>query len=56
MRTGYLDKKDANDVSLFDYFGKTSVLRFNHDQVEEVLSTDKVKFIKRLLENSDFFR
>ena len=57
MRQGYgVDKKDSNELSLFDYFGKNSVLRFNHDQIEEVLQSDRLKFLKKLFENSESFR
>ena len=31
MRTGYVDKKDNNDLSLFDFYGKRSVVRFTHE-------------------------
>jgi len=32
MRQGMgLDKKDSNELSLFDYFGRNSVLRLSHD-------------------------
>ena len=53
---GYLDKKDSNELSLFDYFGKSSVLRFSHDQIEEVLQSDKLNYLRRLLESSESFR
>lgn len=57
LRLGYgLDKKDSNELSLFDYFGKNSVLRFNHEQIEEVLQSEKIKFLKKLFENSEYFR
>lgn len=33
-----MDKKDSNELSLFnDYLGKNSVLRFTHEQIEEVV-------------------
>ncbi len=58
MRSGYgLDKKDSNELSLFnDYFGKNSVLRFTHDQIEEVVSSEKIKQLKKLLDSSELFR
>ena len=57
MRPGYgVDKKDTNDLSLFDYFGKNSVLRFTHDQIEEVLESEKITFLGKLFENSENFR
>lgn len=58
MRLGYgLDKKDSNELSLFnDFLGKSSVLRFTHDQIEEVVSSDKIKALKKLLDSSELFR
>eukprot|EP00347_Sterkiella_histriomuscorum_P012659 403367722 len=57
MRTGFgLDKKDSNELSLFDYFGKNSVLRFTHEQIEEILQSERIQFLRKLLENSDSFR
>lgn len=57
MRKGYLDKKDSNDLSLFDSFAKISVLRFSHEQIEEVLTQDKLVYLKSLVElQSEQFR
>ena len=58
MRSGYgLDKKDSNELSLFnDFLGKDSVLKFTHEQIEEVLSSDKIKHMKKLLDNAETLR
>ena len=50
MRSGYLDKKDSNELSLFDHYGKNSVLRFSHDQIEEVLKSEKLINLKKIME------
>jgi len=57
MISGYGDKKDSNELSLFnDYFGKNSVLRFTHEQIEEVIQSEKIKFLKKLIDSSEQFR
>jgi hypothetical protein len=58
MRNGYgLDMKDSNELSLFsDFLGKNSVLKFTHEQIDEVLKSDKMRNLKLLLENSDNLR
>lgn len=49
MRSGYgMDKKDSTELSLFsDHFGKSSVLRFTHSQIEEVIGSEKIKSLKK---------
>lgn len=57
MRQGFgIDKKDSNELSLFDYFGKNSVLRFTHDQIEEVLSQEKLNYLRKILDTAEGFR
>ena len=51
-----IDKKDSNELSLFDYFGRNSVLRLNHDQIEEVLSSEKLKQLQKLVDSAEGFR
>lgn len=58
MRTGYgMDKKDSNELSLFnDFLAKSSVLRFTHDQIEDIIQSDKLKTLRRLVDSSELFR
>lgn len=58
MRLGYgLDKKDSNELSLYnDYLGKNSILKFTHEQIEEVLQSEKIKHLKKMFESADAFR
>lgn len=52
-----MDKKDSSELSLFnDILGKNSVLKFSHEQIDEVIESDKINHIRNVLENIDIFR
>lgn len=48
MRSGFgLDKKDSIELSLFnDILGKNSVLKFSHEQIDEVIQSEKINNLR----------